>query len=209
MFTSDSFDVFTVEGLDNRMVLIREQIQPIFQALDTYFTEHLSSIIGETLPIHIAQHRRRTANAPDFTWSAMGGDKRGYKKYPHFQLGITGDYVVMWLSFIDNPEFEKEMASSFLAHPELFQGLPKDTVINHDHTVNTYEPLTDDSLNKVLERFKTVKKGEFQIGRVVTKDSICTLTDTQVRDYMLATYLSLVPIYQHSMEVRQTALLKK
>lgn len=209
MFTSDSFDVFTIEGLDNRMVAIREQIQPVFQELDTYFVECLSSEIGETLPIHIAQHRRRTANAPDFTWSAMGGDKRGYKKYPHFQLGITGDYVVMWLSFIDNPEFEKEMARSFLAHPELFEGLPKDMMINHDHTVNTYEALTETSLVKVLERFEKVKKGEFQIGRIVTKEEITHLSGTEAKEYMRDTYLALLPIYQHSMAIRQNALSEK
>lgn len=203
MFDDKSFDVFNIEGLEARMVGIREVIQPIFNELDTYFVDELSSEVGEVLPIHIAQHRRRTANAPDFTWSAMGGDKRGYKKYPHFQLGITPEYALMWLSFIDNPEFEVDMAELMLENLAWFTQLPSEMMINTDHTKNNYHSLEKKQLVKDLTRFKTVKKGEFQIGRVLTREKLVKLSQDEAREYMLETYKSLVPIYLACMSLRQ------
>lgn len=196
MFTQKEFEVFEVVGLDPRMAAIREQIQPIFQELDAYFVAQLAPDLETTLPVHIAQHRRRTANAPDFTWSAMGGNKRGYKKFPHFTLGINGQYLVMWLSFIDNPQNEQAMAQALLDQPALFKDLATDMVLNTDHTLNNYHELTKEQLEVDLTRWRDVKKGEFQIGRIIQADDI-KLQDPEVaRAYMLETYRQLLPLYQ-------------
>lgn len=200
MFTKEDFNVFQVEGLEPRMAEIRRVIQPKFQSVDDYVVSKLAPELDEELLVHIAQHRRRTTNAPDFTWSAMGGDKRGYKKYPHFTLGITEDYLVMWLSFIDNPVNEKEMADSFLKQPSLFEGLPEGTVLNFDHTVNNYHEFNTDNLIKGLERWRDVKKGEFQIGRVLLKTETLLSQPAKALDYISETYLSLVPLYQDAIK---------
>lgn len=196
MFDESCFDVFNIEGLDNRMDGIRKKIQPVFQSIDERVVNELSNELGEELPIHIAQHRRRTTNAPDFTWSAMGGDNRGYKKYPHFQLGITPSYVVIWLSFIDNPQNEVLMAQTCMEHIEWFNHLPSDFVVNTDHTKNNYHALEETQLMKDLTRWKEVKKGEFQIGRVILKEDFSTKSSEELFDYILETYQQLIPIYQ-------------
>jgi len=196
MFDETCFDVFKIDGLDHRMAGIREKIQPVFQSIDEVVVKELDPILGETLPIHIAQHRRRTTNAPDFTWSAMGGNNRGYKKFPHFQLGITPEYVVMWLSFIDNPQNEQFMAQACLENLAWFESLPKDMVINTDHTRNNYHPLEKQQLIEDLTRWKNVKKGEFQVGRVLQRKDFSTKTAKELMDYMLETYQALTPIYQ-------------
>ena len=56
MFTEKEFAAFEVAGLDERMAVIRAQIQPIFQELDTYFAEQLAPELGTELFVHIAQH---------------------------------------------------------------------------------------------------------------------------------------------------------
>ena len=196
MFDESCFDVFNIEGLDNRMIGVREKIQPVFQSIDEKVVVELEPLLGEKLPIHIAQHRRRTTNAPDFTWSAMGGDNRGYKKYPHFQLGITPEYAVIWLSFIDNPQNEAFMAQECLDNIQWFEQLPKGFVVNTDHTKNNYHALESEQLVKDLTRWKEVKKGEFQIGRVIHKETFDTKTTEELFAYILETYLSLIPIYQ-------------
>ncbi len=196
MFNTKDFECFTVAGLDQRMAAIRQEIQPKFQALDDYFSAELAPLLGEELLVHIAQHRRRTTNAPDFTWSAIGGNKRGYKKFPHFTLGITGDYIVMWLSFIDNPQNEKVMAEALLAEPRLFANLPRDFKINLDHTQNNYQALGEADLTAALTRWRDVKKGEFQIGRIIEANSELLKDPLVAREYMLETYRLLVPIYQ-------------
>ena len=196
MFNEACFEVFNIEGLDSRMIGIREKIQPVFQSIDEKLVEELEPLLGEKLPIHIAQHRRRTTNAPNFTWSAMGGNKRGYKKFPHFQLGITPEYVVMWLSFIDNPQNEVLMAQTCLDHLEWFESLPNDFVVNTDHTKNNYHALEKERVIKDLTRWRDVKKGEFQIGRVIQKNRFNTESTDVLFDDILQTYLSLIPIYQ-------------
>ncbi|MGX4687082.1 DUF1054 family protein [Vagococcus sp. JNUCC 83] len=196
MFNETCFDVFNIEGLDARMVGIRKYIQPVFQSIDDVVVSELEPFLGEKLPIHIAQHRRRTTNAPDFTWSAMGGNKRGYKKFPHFQLGITPEYVVVWLSFIDNPQNEALMAQKCLDNLEWFEKLPNDFVINTDHTQNNYHALEINQLIKDLTRWKDIKKGEFQIGRVIPKKVFSEKSSQDILDNILKTYLSLIPIYQ-------------
>ena len=60
MFTEKEFAAFEVAGLDERMAVIRAQIQPIFKELGTYFAEQLAPELGTALFVHIAQHRRRT-----------------------------------------------------------------------------------------------------------------------------------------------------
>lgn len=202
MFTKADFTIFETEGLTERMAEIRSQIQPKFQQLDEYFVSELSPLLQQELPIHIAQHRRRTAYAPDNTWSAIGGDKRGYKKYPHFQLAINGEFIAMWLSFIDNPVGEQAMANEFLDNIELFDKLPRDFVISPDHTVNTIVEIATADLEGILTRWRDVKKGEFQIGRVIEKESKLLDDPEAARGYMLETYLELVPLYQLAMKTK-------
>ncbi|MGK0552150.1 DUF1054 domain-containing protein [Enterococcus faecalis] len=196
MFTEKEFEVFSIEGLDQRMAAIRERIQPIFHELDEYFAEQLFPHIGVELFVHIAQHRRRTVYPPENTWSALSQKKRGYKMEPHFQLGIWPDYVFMWLSCIDNPLGEKEIAQRFLANPQLFQALPADFYLSTDHTKAQAMPLSEKKLSTALLRFHDVKKGEFQVGRIIPRESSLWQDPSAARQYMLATYQELLPLYQ-------------
>lgn len=195
MFTDKSFEVFGIEGLENRMTAIRSQIQPIFQELDDYFKENLEKELQEELFVHIAQHRRRSVYPPENTWSALSRKKRGYKMEPHFQLGIFPDYVFMWLSFIDNPKNEKEMAQALLDHPEVFADLAE-FQISLDHTQEKVSLIEETDLEKALIRFRDVKKGEFQIGRIIQRGDKLLTNPTKARDFMLETYLKLLPMYQ-------------
>jgi uncharacterized protein YktB (UPF0637 family) len=144
--------------------------------------------MNDELFIHIAQHRRRSVHPPENTWSAISRKKRGYKMEAHFQLGIFPEYVFMWLSLIDQPKGKEEMAERLLEHPEWWNNLPEDMVINTDHTICAYEPLTTESMEKALQRLKKVKKSELQIGRVIPKESSLWQNPDQAQAYMLETY---------------------
>ncbi len=98
MFRKESFEIFDIEGLEMRMQGVRAEIQPIFMEIGEQLKERISQAFPEQeFYLHIAQHRRRTSNAPENTWSAIGTQKRGYKMEPHFQLGIWQDYVFLYL----------------------------------------------------------------------------------------------------------------
>ncbi|WP_375178372.1 DUF1054 domain-containing protein [Enterococcus rotai] len=196
MFTEKDFDVFTIAGLDPRMAEIRSTIQPKFQELDDYFAEKLGEKLETEFFVHIAQHRRRTVYPPENTWSALSQKKRGYKMEAHFQLGIWPDYLFMWLSLIDNPKNEKAIAQAFLDNQELFKQLDDDFYLSIDHTQPEIERLNEADLEKHLTRFRDVKKGEFQIGRIIRKTDNLLNDPEKARAYMLKTYEELLPLYE-------------
>lgn len=196
MFTENSFAVFDVDGLDERMAAIRQEIQPVFQQLDEVFQQELEPLLGEELFIHIAQHRRRTANPPENTWSALSRQKRGYKMEPHFQLGIWPEYVFMWLSCIDQPKNEQVIADTLLEHLDRFAQLSPDFVLSGDHTKEKVEELSPESTERLLKRFRDVKKGEFQVGRIIKREDPLWKNPEAAQKFMVETYEQLVPIYQ-------------
>ncbi|MFC4772529.1 DUF1054 domain-containing protein [Enterococcus hermanniensis] len=198
MFTEKSFEVFEIEGLTPRMVGIRQEIQPIFQQLDEVFQQVLEPIIDEKLFIHIAQHRRRSVYPPENTWSALSRQKRGYKMEPHFQLGIWPDYVFMWLSCIDQPKDEGLIAQKFLDNQTYFTQLSKDFVLSGDHTKPQTEELSPENLEKGLIRFRDVKKGEFQVGRIIKKEASLWKKPEEAKQCMIDTYQQLTPLYKLS-----------
>lgn len=200
MFTEKSFAVFDVEGLDGRMAAIRKEIQPIFQQLDEVFQQVLEPLLGEELFIHIAQHRRRTTYPPENTWSALSRQKRGYKMEPHFQLGIWPDYVFMWLSCIDQPKNEQAIAQALLDNQQVIAGLSPDFVLSGDHTQPKVEELSPENTERLLKRFRDVKKGEFQIGRIIKKEDPIWKDPEAAQAFMVETYEQLVPIYQLAIE---------
>lgn len=196
MFTEKSFEVFEIEGLEPRMAAIRQEIQPIFQQLDEAFQQVLEPLVDEKLFIHIAQHRRRSVYPPGNTWSALSRQKRGYKMEPHFQLGIWPEYVFMWLSCIDQPKDEKLIAQQCLDNPAYFVQLSKDFILSGDHTKLQTEELSPENLEKMLIRFRDVKKGEFQIGRIIKKEDPLWKNPEAAKQYMIDTYQQLAPLYK-------------
>src|SRR5690625_163422 len=92
-FNQDDFSVFKIDGLEKRMEAIQKQIQPKFKELGTELVEDLSTYLGNEVFLHIAKHARRTVNPPQDTWLAIADNKRGYKKHPHFQVGLFDDQI--------------------------------------------------------------------------------------------------------------------
>lgn len=196
MFDEQSFAVMTVPGLEERMAVIRSEIQPIFQSIGDQMSERLSKELDQEFYVHIAQHRRRTVYAPENTWAAISPGKRGYKMAPHFQVGIWPEYVFVYLSMIDQPKGKTEMAERLVQKKKVLLELPKDMVISKDHTQPEYFPLTEKNLAPALDRFRKVKKSEFEIGRVFTKESRFWTDPQQALTEMLTTIDELLPIYR-------------
>lgn len=156
MFTQKSFEIFKIEGLEPRMTEIRSEIQPVFSEIGQKLLTELSvKIPNQEFYFHIAQHRRRTANAPENTWSAISTKVRGYKMEAHFQLGIWEDYVFIYLSMIDQPKKQKEYAN-LLTNLSVEKLLTEDYVISKDHTKAETYPLS--AFREAAERLGKVKK---------------------------------------------------
>lgn len=199
MFTQKSFEIFSIDGLEARMAEIRSEIQPVFSEIgQKLLTELSAKISNQEFYFHIAQHRRRTANAPENTWSAISTKARGYKMEAHFQLGIWEDYVFIYLSMIDQPKKQKEYAE-LLTNLSVKKMLTEDFIISKDHTKAEVFPLS--AFSEAAERLGKVKKSELEIGRLWPKERFDDKEDSKILAEMLETIDQLLPIYQKLMEV--------
>ncbi len=113
----------------------------------------------------------------------------------HFQIGITREYAFVWLSVIDQPKNQQQIARCWSEKPALFETLPQDFVLSLDHTQYGYQPIRE--WPAALERLTTVKKSELQIGKVYLKESdFYAHYGATVTDYFL-----LLPLYRNRRRV--------
>ncbi len=133
-FNKEDFQTFLIDGLDERMEAIQNRIQPKFQAIGEELVSYLSEKTGQELYLHIAKHARRTVNPPKDTWLAIADNKRGYKKHPHFQVGLFDDHLFIWLALIYELPNKQKIAQNYLDSFTEIKSLPKSFVVSLDHT---------------------------------------------------------------------------
>ncbi|MBM6618612.1 YktB family protein [Bacillus suaedaesalsae] len=202
-FSEKDFNTFQIEGLDERMASIKENIQPKFRDIGNVLSQDLSVLTGNEMFLHIAKHARRTVNPPKDTWLAICHDKRGYKKHPHFQVGVFDDHVFVWLAFIYELPNKQDIAFKFLKKAEFVkESIPSSYVISLDHTKKQSLQVNDLSkkeFKEVLERFQNVKSAEFLVGRHVQADDPLLKDGEQFIDFVKETYHTLLPLYKLSL----------
>ncbi|MDQ0298977.1 uncharacterized protein YktB (UPF0637 family) [Salibacterium salarium] len=201
-FRPSDFETFYIDELDERMEAIRNRIQPKFKSIGEYLTDELSVMLGKEMYLHIAKHARRTKNPPTDTWLGIADDKRGYKKHPHFQVGLFDDHVFLWLAYIYEMPNKTEVAKTFLENQEKLESLPKDYVISLDHTKKdafSIKKSDSDEITEALQRFRDVKKGEFLIGKHIDKNDPVLENGQEFLQEAKKTFETLLPFYQMSL----------
>lgn len=209
-FSKTDFDVFHIEGLDERMEAIQTHIQPKFKEIGDVLASDLSMLVGNEMYLHIAKHARRKVNPPNDTWLAICDNKRGYKKHPHFQLGLFDDHLFIWFALIYELPNKSAIAASFLENTDsLFDELPSDFVLSLDHMKKDAEAISSLSkkeLSAYLKRFRDVKKAELLIGRHIKRDDPLLQDGQALLEYTKQTYQQLLPFYQQAMRVPEISL---
>lgn len=198
-FTKEDFHTFTIAGLEPRMEAIRSSIQPKFQIIGQELQGHLTQALDTDMHLHIAQHARRTTNPPNDTWLAVASNKRGYKKHPHFQVGLFDDHLFIWLAYIYELPGKQEIAKLFLEHEEdLNTTIPQDYVVSLDHTKKPAESFKTLDLTASLERFHDVKKAEFLVGKHISSNDPIVQDGEALMNEIKSTIDTLLPLYKLS-----------
>lgn len=205
-FTPDDFNVFQIEGLHERMKAIQERIQPKFKTIGESLRHDLSILLGQELYLHIAKHARRTVNPPKDTWLAICDNKRGYKKHPHFQLGLFDDRIFIWFALIYELPNKAAIANAYINEMEsLFANVPENYVIAQDHMKKDADKISElsfDDLRAKLERFRTVKKAEWLIGKHIDCDDSIVQDGEMLYNVTFETFKQLLPFYHVAMRIR-------
>ncbi|WP_407268143.1 YktB family protein [Radiobacillus sp. PE A8.2] len=194
-FNQNDFQTFTINGLEERMEAIRERIQPKFTQIGQELTDHLSATLGNEMFLHIARHARRSVNPPNDTWLAIAENKRGYKKHPHFQVGLFDDHVFIWLAFIYELPNKSKIANVLLDKYDELTKLPDTYVVSLDHMKKVAMPISDLTEDNII-RFRDVKKAEFLIGQHIASDDPILQDGKQFIKVCKETIDTLVPYYR-------------
>lgn len=194
----EDFDLFTIDGLENRMNELKSRVQPKFSWLGQHFSDKLSAQGTDEFFPHVAQHARRTVNPPTDSWVAFAPSNRGYKALPHFQIGLWKTHLFIIIAVIyENPD-KKGIAERLENNHEIIMNLPKDYILSGDHMKPEATKISDSGLEgfeKLLDRLKTIKKAELLIGRHLPKEDAIKMSEEAFITYAEDTFDKLIPVY--------------
>jgi uncharacterized protein YktB (UPF0637 family) len=199
-FTHSDFDVFSIDGLENRMDALKTHIQPKLSALGDYFAPTFSTMIGEEMFAHVAKHARRKVNPPNDTWVAFSSNARGYKMLPHFQIGLWGTHVFIWFAMIYEAPQKSEYGKKLqLQVNQIQQNIPKNFVWSVDHmkpNALKHEQLSKEDLTNMFVRLQTIKKAEILCGVQIPREEAIHLSGQQFLERAESVFKKLYPLYK-------------
>ena len=198
-FTDEDFNVFKIDGLDQRMDAIKTLVRPKFEAFGQIFTDELSVLTKEPMYPHIAKHARRTINPPNDTWISFSSNPRGYKMQPHFQIGLWETHLFIWYAVIYEAKDKDKKGQRLASQTESIKDLiPSDYVWSVDHMkpdVIPHDTLSIDSLNNMFNRLQSVKKAELLCGYQIPREEAVKLSGDQLVDIIHDVFVHLIPLY--------------
>lgn len=199
-FTNSDFDVFEIDGLDDRMEALNTLIRPKLEELGRRFAPSLSAATGDEMFPHVAKHARRTKNPPNDTWVAFASNPRGYKMLPHFQIGLWETHVFIWFAVIYEAP-NKEAIGKILENSLdiLYKQIPKDYVWSVDHTKPSavvHNELSKEELKSMFVRLQTVKKAEILCGFHIPREEAVRMSPDQFIEKADLVFRNLLPLYK-------------
>ncbi|MFX3633395.1 MAG: DUF1054 domain-containing protein [Candidatus Pristimantibacillus sp.] len=199
-FNDADFDVFQLEGLEERMAGIQERIQPKFRLIGEKLAGDIAAFAGDEMYLHVARHARRTVNPPKDTWMAICNNKRGYKAHPHFQLGLFDDHLFIWFALIYEVPNKSRIATALLDHiDEVKAAVPDNYLLSLDHMKKesiAMKDMTDQDWHNALVRFRDVQKAELLIGRHIPAGDPLLTNGEALLQFASTTYETLMPLYR-------------
>lgn len=199
-FTQADFDVFTIPGLESRMAALIRHVRPKLTDLGGQVKPLLSSLCGEEMHPHVARHARRTINAPNDTWVAWANSRKGYKAYPHFQVGLFSSHLFIQFAII----YESNHKETFADHAEkqltkLRNEIPGHFFWSLDHTLpnsTLHKDMGKKDFQQLFDKLRNVKKAEVLCGLELRRDDPSVADGNKLFALIEDTFTKLVPLYR-------------
>jgi uncharacterized protein YktB (UPF0637 family) len=199
-FEQADFNVFNIDGLDERMEALKSQIRPKLEDLGQHFTPTLSSIAGDEMHYHVAKHARRTKNPPKDTWVAFASNPRGYKMLPHFQIGLWESHVFIWFAVIYEAPDKESIGKKLEANIDsIYTRTPKDFYWSIDHMkpeATIHSELSKVELLSMFKRLQTVKKAEILCGLNIPREEAVKLSGEEMLSKIEFVFKEILPLYK-------------
>jgi uncharacterized protein YktB (UPF0637 family) len=204
-FSNDDFNVFSIDGLNSRMEALKTRLQPKLVELGQFFTPTLSTLTGEEMFAHVAKHARRTKNPPIDTWVAFANNPRGYKMLPHFEIGLWGTHLFIWLAVIYESPVRKEIGQRLASQiDQIYSEIPNDFVWSTDHTKTStiqHGQLSNTELLSLFTKLQTVKKAEILCGYRIEREMAVEMDSTLLLKKIDGILKKLAPLYKQIISI--------
>lgn len=198
-FTPEDFEVFSLEGFEERMTALKDRVRPKLEALGSALAPELGALLGTPVHAHVAKHARRTVNPPRDTWVAWSTNARGYKAHPHFQLGLWGDQVFMQFALIYESPLKAPFARRALLELEsVRRSVPEHFRWSDDHTRpggTRHGELDATAMRAFFERAERVAKAEILCGVDMPRGEVAALGGADLATCALSTFKAVLPLY--------------
>jgi uncharacterized protein YktB (UPF0637 family) len=201
-FLLDDFAVFEVPGFKARMPLLRERVKPKLVQIGEHLNTTLSRTLKEPLFTHVAQHLRRTVNAPEATWVAFSRAARAYKPFVHIRVAINAksvrtsvfveDYADDKLLFADNLSRNAESLAAYLASHRQISAY---NITDHAGKPKSGEELDADTLREFAARMHRVKGQHAVFGIDIDRKRAAKKTGDELLKAVIAAVKQLKPLY--------------
>jgi uncharacterized protein YktB (UPF0637 family) len=200
IWSDKDFDVFKVPGLEPRMGALIGRVRPKLEQLGAELAPYLTTLTEEEMYPHVAKHARRTVNPPNDTWVAWANNKRGYKAWPHFQVGLWPTHLFVQFAIIYEcnqkhifaENMEKELDS-------VKKEIPQSYFWSFDHMqpeVILHQEMNDQDFRRAIERLKNVKKAEILCGLKIERSDPILKDGQALRNQIKATFKTVAPLYR-------------
>jgi len=199
-FTDADFDVFLVPGLEARMERLIELVRPKLTEIGQTLAPFLSAHCGQDMYAHVAKHARRTVNPPADTWVAFAPNKRGYKAYPHFQIGLWSTHLFIQFAIIYESTGKETFANNLAKRlSAIRKQVPESFYWSIDHTKPEVTPnpaMTKQSFSTLIDRLKHTKNGEALCGLQIERGNPILTDGDALRSTIETTFEQLLPLYR-------------
>lgn len=202
-WTMEDFEVFEVQGFDERMALIRRLIQPKLESLGLDLLPLLERETGTEWFHHVAKHLRRSVNPPSDTWVALNRVRRGYKATVHFGTGLSARganvVVVVKPECAERTAFSSGLRRNAGALSRAYgrrDDLAMGDIPNADWgDLSTAFGAGPAMWHKAAERLDTVKQSEFEAGFRIPPAAAAGMDGPAFVKFAFGCLRDLLPLY--------------
>lgn len=205
-FDEHDFELFSIPDFAGRMGEIRSRLRPKLLALGEELNPRLEALAGLPTFPHVAQHMRRRVNPPGETWTAFCRDKKGYKRWTHYRVAVSGSGVRVTV-FVeddadDKPRFGERLAQGAASLAPALQAVPGllwYTLAEEPVPAAKVDAATLEKLGRDLQRLKALK---FQAGIPLPRAEALRLAPKAFPDWAIQQAEAILPLYRLGAEER-------
>ena len=200
-FTERDYEIFDIPDFQGRIAPLRAELLPKLKLLGDDLAPLLSDAVGHPLYPRAAQHMRRRVNPPPETWVAFARDKRGYKRWAHFRVAVSGEGVRLTLFVEDDADDKPEFALNISRNPKALL-----TAIGPDAPLRWYTfgsngglahgDLSQTKLRDRARDLRRVKQRKFQAGVQIAQRGETVPSPEELQERIMQALPTLLPLYR-------------